>query len=59
MAARLVLHNQKRNGFTGSVNDWVLVYKEEYKVKEKAFFREREIKNWKSRKMIVRLISEE
>ena len=53
---RIIRHNQKSKGFTGSVNDWCLVYKEIYSHKESAIKREREIKNWKSRIKIKELI---
>ena len=53
---RLIKHNSNHNGFTGGVNDWVIVYQEIYSKKEEAYQREREIKKWKSRKMIEKLI---
>jgi hypothetical protein len=48
------LSNHK--GFTGKVNDWVIVYQELFNTKAEANKREREIKNWKSRKIIEKLI---
>jgi len=54
--ARLIRHNQKSKGFTGSVNDWEVVYQEYFKTKEEAYAWERKIKSWKSRKMIESLI---
>jgi putative endonuclease len=53
---RLRKHNSDHKGFTGGAGDWEIVYKEEYELKQEASKREKEIKNWKSRKMIERLI---
>ncbi len=53
---RLRKHNSDHKGFTVGKGDWVLEYFEEYKTKELAYAREREIKSWKSRKKIVALI---
>ena len=46
---RLVRHNQKSKGFKGNVNDWKVVYIENYETKETAHKRELQIKSWKSR----------
>ncbi|AEL26192.1 GIY-YIG nuclease family protein [Cyclobacterium marinum] len=55
---RVRRHNSHhKKGFTGTVNDWELVYSEDFKSKEEAFSREREVKKWKSRKKIETLIS--
>ena len=54
---RIVRHNQKSKGFTGSTNDWEIVYTEKYDSKEKAHNRELQIKSWKSRIKILELIS--
>src|SRR5690606_41276285 len=48
--------NLNHKGFTGKSGDWTLVYSEQYDVKESATFRERQIKGWKSRKLIEKLI---
>ena len=53
---RIRKHNSNHKGFTGKVNDWELKYMEEFSDKTDVMKREREIKNWKSRKMIERLI---
>ena len=53
---RIRKHNSIHNGFTGKYNDWILVYSEEFDSKTEAYTREREIKAWKSRKMIEKLI---
>ena len=54
---RVLRHNQKSKGYTGSVNDWKVVYKEIYETKEQAQHRELKIKSWKSRIKIQELIS--
>lgn len=53
---RIKKHNTNHKGFTGSANDWTLVYKECFVLKAKALERELEIKKWKSRKLIEHLI---
>jgi putative endonuclease len=56
LVKRIRRHNEKSKGFTGKNSDWILVYSEIYSSKELAYAREREIKRWKSRKMIIKLI---
>ncbi|MEQ6118875.1 GIY-YIG nuclease family protein [Reichenbachiella sp. MALMAid0571] len=58
MESRLSKHNAHHKGFTGKVNDWVIVYNEEYLSKSEAYARERQVKSWKSRKKINGLIGE-
>jgi len=41
------------------VEDWAIVYSEDYNSKSDAYKRELEIKNWKSRKKIEKLIGSE
>jgi putative endonuclease len=53
---RLRKHNSNYKGFTGKFNDWVVVHKEIFLEKELAMNREKEIKKWKSRKMIEKLV---
>ena len=53
---RLRKHNSNHKGFTGNVNDWKIVYTEVYSSKEEAYKREREIKSWKSKTRIQKLI---
>ncbi|MEP6750678.1 MAG: GIY-YIG nuclease family protein, partial [Bacteroidota bacterium] len=43
-------------GFTGKTGDWMLVYAETFNSKSAAMKRESTIKNWKSRKLIEKLI---
>ncbi len=54
---RIRKHNSNHKGFTGGVGDWELKYFETYKIKQEVRLREKEIKNWKSRKLIEKLIS--
>jgi putative endonuclease len=54
---RIRKHNSNHNGFTGNTGDWKLVYSEIYVEKSTAMKREKEIKKWKSRKMIERLLA--
>ena len=54
---RIRKHNSNHKGFTGKADDWQIVYKQTFTSKEDAYRREREIKCWKSRKMIEKLIS--
>ena len=53
---RLLKHLSNHSGFTSKAKDWKLVFTEKYDDKKKALIRERQIKNWKSRKMIEGLI---
>ena len=53
---RLRNHNSNHKGFTGQVNDWCITYFEVFENKSDAFAREREVKSWKSRIKIERLI---
>ena len=53
---RIKKHNSNHKGFTGGVGDWELVYHEVYSSKSEAMARERQIKGWKSRKLITQLV---
>ncbi len=53
---RIIRHNQKSKGFTGSRNDWELKYYELFNTISEAISREKQIKNWKSKKKINELI---
>ena len=57
LSERIRKHNSNHRGFTGGIGDWELKYSEAYFTKTEAIKREKEIKNWKSRKMIEMLIS--
>lgn len=53
---RLIKHLANHSGFTGKAKDWIICYKESFQNRLEALKREREIKKWKSRKMIEDLI---
>jgi putative endonuclease len=57
ISERLRKHNSNHHGFTGKFRDWKVVYTESFSSKELAYKRERQVKNWKSTKMIERLIA--
>ena len=54
---RLVKHNTNHSGFTGKTGDWIIKWTEEQPDKSAALKRENQIKAWKSRKMIEKLIN--
>ena len=56
---RLRRHNSDHKGFTGGIGDWKVVYTETFNTKEEAYRREREVKKWKSLKLIEKLIGSE
>jgi len=53
---RLRKHNSKHRGFTGKASDWEVVYLEDFDTIHDAQYREKQIKSWKSRKEIEKLI---
>ena len=55
---RIRKHNTNHTGFTGKFLDWKLMYTEFYTGKSSAIKREKEIKAWKSKIRIEKLISE-
>ena len=55
---RLKKHHTNHKGFTGRENDWELKYFESFDSKSAAYSRELQVKKWKSRKMIEKLIAE-
>jgi len=52
---RLKKHNTNHKGFTGTVNDWKLVYKECFPDKKFALQREVQLKKWKNKNRIIEL----
>ena len=54
---RLRKHNSDHKGFTGKYHDWILAHREKYASKSEAYTRERQVKGWKSRKMIEKLLN--
>ncbi len=55
---RIKKHNRNHKGFTGRVNDWELKYTENHESKSDARKRELQIKSWKSRELIEKLIGD-
>ena len=56
LASRMESHLWNHKGFTSTTKDWELKYSESFSIKSEAFLRERQIKKWKSRTMIEKLI---
>ena len=56
MEERLRKHNSKHKGFTGGAEDWKVVYTESYESKAVCSAREIQVKKWKSRRLIGKLI---
>ncbi|MDP3684189.1 MAG: GIY-YIG nuclease family protein, partial [Ignavibacteria bacterium] len=56
---RLSYHNTFEKGFTSRYRPWEIAFTKEYESKEVAHQMELKIKNWKSKKMIERVISGE
>ena len=54
---RLRKHNTNHKGFTGKADDWTIRFLEKHPSKKLAAERERQIKAWKSRKRIEKLIA--
>jgi putative endonuclease len=57
VSSRLKKHNTNHSGFTGKTGDWMIKYTEEHPNKTSALKRESQIKLWKSRKMVEKLIT--
>ena len=56
MAVRLRKHLSNHDGFTSKAKDWEIAYVEQFASKSEAYRRERELKAWKSKSRIQRLI---
>ena len=54
---RLLSHLSNHGGYTSRVKDWLVVYQEVFASKKEAYEREKQVKSWKSRKMIEKMIS--
>ncbi|SDC54558.1 GIY-YIG nuclease family protein [Pedobacter soli] len=54
---RLKKHNTNHSGFTGHTGDWRIVWSEIFETRTLAILKEKEIKRWKSRLMIEKLIA--
>ena len=57
ISVRIEKHLQSKRGFTSAAKDWKLCYSERFDSKEAGLRCEREIKRWKSRKMLEKLIA--
>jgi len=55
---RLRKHLSNHSGFTAKSKDWLVVYYEEFETKSLAYRRELEVKEWKSRTRVEKLIEE-
>lgn len=53
---RLRKHLSNHSGFTSKAKDWMIIYFEEFETKAKAYNRELEVKKWKSKIKIQKLI---
>jgi len=53
---RLLKHLSNHSGFTGKAKDWNVVYFEEFETKSLSYRRELEVKKWKSRIRVEKLI---
>jgi len=53
---RLEKHNTNHSGFTGKTGDWILKFHESFQTKTEALAREKQIKAWKNRIMLEKLI---
>ncbi len=57
MNIRLSKHLANHSGFTNKAKDWVIVFTELFNTKQEAMLREKQLKNWKSKKRIQDLIN--
>jgi putative endonuclease len=55
---RLRKHLSNHSGFTSKTKDWIIVYFEEFETKSLAYKRELEVKKWKSKVKIQKLIND-
>lgn len=56
---RLEFHNTREKGFTSRYRPWKVVFKKEFENKTEAIRAERNVKRWKSKVMIEKLIKQE
>lgn len=54
--SRLKTHNSNHSGFTGHTGDWKIVWTRSFNLKSDAFKMEKQIKSWKSKKLVEKLI---
>lgn len=58
LEARLQKHLSNHKGYTSRTKDWEIMYSEKFESKIEAEKREKQIKNWKSKQMIIKLIAQ-
>ncbi|MFM7217237.1 MAG: GIY-YIG nuclease family protein [Bacteroidota bacterium] len=58
LAQRLRRHLSNHRGFTARAKDWMVVYQENHADKKLALARERELKSWKDKQRILKLIQQ-
>ena len=56
LSSRLRKHNNKNKGFTNRSSDWEVVFDRKFETKSEALAFERDIKSWKSKVKIQKLI---
>ncbi|QAA81750.1 GIY-YIG nuclease family protein [Aequorivita sp. H23M31] len=57
ISVRLKEHLWNHKGFTARAKDWEIRYSENFLTRSEALAREQQIKKWKSRKLIEKLIA--
>ncbi|QAA81747.1 GIY-YIG nuclease family protein [Aequorivita sp. H23M31] len=57
ISVRLKEHLWNHKGFTAKAKDWEIRYSENFLTRSEALAREQQIKKWKSRKLIEKLIA--
>jgi len=55
---RLKKHNARNKGFTNQANDWKIVFLKSFQSKSEALALEKQIKGWKSRIKMLKLIND-
>ena len=58
MVARLQKHLGNHSGYTAKAKDWKIVFTEQYDNKSDALAREQQLKSWKNKERIKKLISD-
>ncbi len=56
LVERIRKHNSHHKGFTAKANDWTYVYVENFETKNEAYKREFQVKDWKNRNRLAKLI---
>ena len=57
LSVRFSKHLSNHKGFTGKAKDWIIMYTESYELKTDALRREKQLKAWKNRQRIEKLIA--